>query len=223
MTPAATPDRMRAYYAKRAASYEQVYDKPERQADLRALKAWLPGQFEGRQVLEIACGTGWWTAVAAPACAGWLAMDINDEVLALAREKPLPAGKVSFQRLDAYDLAALGDRRFDAALAAFWWSHVPLPRLAGWLGDLHARLQPGARVVMLDNRYVPGSNHPITRRDADGNTYQTRRLPDGSVHEVLKNFPSRNEAVAALGPDVRQVEWLEFEHYWAMWYHIGLP
>ena len=50
---------LRAYYARRAREYEAIYQKPERQADLRALEAGLPGVFTGRRVLEIACGTGW--------------------------------------------------------------------------------------------------------------------------------------------------------------------
>jgi demethylmenaquinone methyltransferase/2-methoxy-6-polyprenyl-1,4-benzoquinol methylase len=218
--PAATADSMRAYYARRAASYERVYDKPERQADLQALKAWLPERFAGRHGLEIACGTGYWTPFAAAHCASWLATDANEEVMAIARTKPLPPGRVQFRLLDAYDLSTLGDTQFDAALAAFWWSHVPRQRLPGWLASLHARLAPGARVVMLDNTYVPGSNHPITRQDAEGNTYQTRALDDGSTHEVLKNFPTREQAFAMLGAHARDPQWTVFQHYWALSYTL---
>jgi len=218
--PAATADSMRAYYAQRAASYERVYDKPERQADLQAMKAWLPERFEGRHGLEIACGTGYWTPFAAARCTSWLATDANEEVLAIARTKPLPPGKVQFRPLDAYALSTLGDTSFDAALAAFWWSHVPLQHLAGWLAGLHAQLAPGAVVVMLDNAYVPGSNLPITRWDAEGNTYQTRVLDDGSTHEVLKNFPTREQALAMLGPRTRTPLWTVFPHYWALSYTL---
>ena len=56
---------MAAYYARRAAEYESVYAKPERQADLRQMEAELAEPFAGRRVLEIACGTGWWTPHAA--------------------------------------------------------------------------------------------------------------------------------------------------------------
>src|SRR5262249_15133483 len=34
---------LRRYYAERAPTYEAVYAKPERQADLRSMEAWLPG------------------------------------------------------------------------------------------------------------------------------------------------------------------------------------
>ena len=62
-----------------------------------------------------------------------------------------------------------------------------------FLNVLHARLEPGALVVFTDNRYVEGSSLPITREDADGNTYQERRLRDGTEYEVLKNFPEEAE------------------------------
>ena len=53
---------MQTYYAARATEYDQIYLKPERQADLRAIEAWLPPFFTGARVLEVACGTGYWSA-----------------------------------------------------------------------------------------------------------------------------------------------------------------
>jgi demethylmenaquinone methyltransferase/2-methoxy-6-polyprenyl-1,4-benzoquinol methylase len=217
----ATPESMQRYYAQRAAYYERVYDKPERQDDLRAMKAWLAAPFEGRRVLEIACGTGYWTPHAAARSTSWLATDVNDEVMDIARRKSLPDRKVRFQRADAYTLAELGGATFDAAFAGCWWSHVALDRLRPWLDILHARLEPGARVVMLDNSFVQTSNLPISRRDAQGNTYQLRTLDDGSTHEVLKNFPTRDEAFAALGPRARDAQWLAFTHYWLLTYTLA--
>ena len=211
---------MRVYYAQRAAYYERVYFKPERQVDLRAMEAWLPTVFAGRQVLEIACGTGWWTLHGARQAQSWLATDLNPETIALARAKPMPAA-VRFATVDAYTMAELGHAQFDAAFTACWWSHVPLARLPGWLATLHARLLPGARVVMLDNAYVQTSSTPISRRDEAGNTYQNRPLDDGSVHEVLKNFPTREEAVAMLGPRAHDAKWIEYEHYWVLSYLLS--
>jgi demethylmenaquinone methyltransferase/2-methoxy-6-polyprenyl-1,4-benzoquinol methylase len=217
----ATADEMRDYYARRAAYYERVYLKPERQHDLRRMETWLPAWFEGRRVLEVACGTGWWTPHGARDCVSWLATDVNDETMVLARAKALPPGKVAFARADAYALDGLADRRFDAAFAGCWWSHVPLAQLACWLAALHARLEPGARVVFLDNAFVQTSNLPITRTDADGNTYQQRTLDDGSTHEVVKNFPTRDEAFAAIGPRARSAQWHSWTHYWALTYELA--
>jgi len=220
MMQTATAESMRDYYARRAATYERVYLKTERQADLRALEAWLGGPFAGREVLEIACGTGWWTPHGARQARSWLATDLNTETLALARDKPLPAC-VRFAELDAYTLEGLESQRFSGAFAGCWWSHVPLAQLAPWLERLHARLDRGARVVFLDNSFVQTSSTPLSRRDADGNTYQQRTLDDGSEHEVLKNFPTRDEALAQLGPRARDAEWIEHAHYWVLVYQLS--
>jgi ubiquinone/menaquinone biosynthesis C-methylase UbiE len=211
---------MQLYYAQRAAIYERVYFKPERQTDLRAMEAWLPGVFTGRRVLEIACGTGWWTVHGARDAAAWQATDLNPETMAIAKAKTLP-GSVQFATVDAYSLAELGHQSFDAAFAGCWWSHVPLARLPLWLALLHSRLLPGARVVMLDNSFVQTSSTPITRQDADGNTYQNRTLDDGSTHEVLKNFPTADAAIAMLGPRAVRPQWLRWEHYWALSYELS--
>jgi SAM-dependent methyltransferase len=234
-------ESMRDYYAQRAAYYERVYFKPERQDDLRAIEAWLPAQFAGRRVLEIACGTGWWTQHGARDALSWLATDLNPETLAVARSKPMPPS-VRLARLDAYTFAELheltlgaaaapgaapfdaagaeGRRPFDAAFAGCWWSHVPLARLPGWLNLLHGQLQSGARVVMLDNRFVPTSSTPLSRRDEAGNTYQQRPLDDGSTHEVLKNFPTPEEALALLGPRAQDAQWVAYPHYWVLSYTL---
>jgi demethylmenaquinone methyltransferase/2-methoxy-6-polyprenyl-1,4-benzoquinol methylase len=220
MTATAIAESMREYYARRAAYYERVYFKPERQADLRAMEAWLSAPFAGREVLEIACGTGWWTPHGARQARSWLATDLNPETMALARTKPLPKC-VRFAEVDAYTLYGLGTQRFSGAFAGCWWSHVPLARLATWLELLHARLDSGAHVVFLDNAFVQGSSTPLSRRDAEGNTYQQRTLDDGSTHEVLKNFPTRNEAIARLGPRARDAEWIAYPHYWVLSYLLA--
>jgi SAM-dependent methyltransferase len=170
-------------------------------------------------VLEIACGTGWWTPHAARDAKSWLATDLNPETMAVARTKAMPAC-VQFATVDAYTMAELGSQKFNAAFAGCWWSHVPLQRLPAWLDTLHARLLPGACVVMLDNSYVQTSSTPISRQDEAGNTYQNRQLDDDSLHEVLKNFPTREQAFAMLGPRAHSPQWIEYDHYWILSYKL---
>jgi ubiquinone/menaquinone biosynthesis C-methylase UbiE len=203
-----------AYYAARAPEYDRVYAKPERQADLRAIERWLPGVFAGTCMLEVACGTGYWTRHLAPVAKRIDAFDASPEVLAIARSR-VAAPHVSFVAGDAYAPPG-APGRFDAAFAGFWLSHVPRERLDGFLHGLHRVLAPGARVVFLDNRFVEGSSTPASRRDRQGNTYQSRALDDGSVHEVLKNFPSElelREAVAGVATDVAYHSW---RYFWAL-------
>ena len=57
---------MAGYYASRAQEYERIYHKPERQDDLGTLRAFLERAFAGKHVLELACGTGYWSLAYAP-------------------------------------------------------------------------------------------------------------------------------------------------------------
>jgi len=217
----AADDRaLRAYYARRAAEYERIYARPERQADLARLCAEIPAALEGATLLELACGTGWWTPLLAARAAAVHAVDASEEVLAIARAKSYPRGNVSFERADAYALPAW-PRRFDACFAGFWWSHVPLERLDAFLDGLHARLAPGARVIFLDNRYVEASSTPIVRSDAAGNAWQLRRLEDGSSHEVLKNFPSEVDVIGRLASRACDARWTALEYYWTVEYRLA--
>ena len=208
--------RLRSYYALRALEYDRVYLKPERQSDLRDIERWLPGVFAGATVLEVACGTGYWTRFIAQSAACVVAVDTSPETLRIAAGR-VPEGKVGFVVADAYDLP-FHVGRFGAAFAGFWFSHVPKAGRHAFLRAVDALLIPGAPVVLLDNRYVEGSSSPITETDPDGNTYQTRRLEDGSTHRILKNFPSEAELQSALPGVGRSGTFSTWRHYWAFEY-----
>jgi demethylmenaquinone methyltransferase/2-methoxy-6-polyprenyl-1,4-benzoquinol methylase len=207
------------YYARRAGEYEKIYAKPERQPDLAGLRALLPGLFAGRDVLEVACGTGYWTQILSLAARSILATDINEEVLEVARHKAYPRCNVTFQLADAYTLATVTGR-CSAGFAGFWWSHIPKQGLSHFLDCFHAKLDRGACVVFLDNNYVEGSSTPITRRDKDGNTWQKRTLEDGSEFEVLKNFPTDNELRASASAAADDAEVVQFKYYWCLRYTL---
>ena len=143
---------MKSYYAARAHEYDRVYAKPERQADIRVLEQWLPSLFVDLHLLEIACGTGYWTQFIAPLTKDIVAIDAAAETMAIAKKR-VPAEKVRFLVADAYLLPKdLGV--FDAAFAGFWISHIPRNRRREFIVKLNDHLGPGAKVVLVDNRYV---------------------------------------------------------------------
>ena len=214
-----TETAMAAYYAERAQEYERVYEKPERREQLVELKRLVRDAFAGRHVLEPACGTGYWTAVAAQTAARVTAFDVNESVLAIARGKGLDPRRVEFLLGDAYEPPPFTER-FDAALVAFWWSHVPRTRVGDFLKRLHALLERRAVVLCLDNTFVPGDSTPVTRVDDDGNTFQTRRLENGHEFEVLKNYPTEEELRSAVSAVAERVEINWLQHYWAMNYRL---
>ena len=210
---------MKEYYARRAREYEEVYANPGRQDDLRALREECSRLFAGRDLLEISCGTAWWTACLAGTARHITATDINPEVLEIARTKAWEPGKVAFLVADSMDLPDFG-RSFDAGFAGFWWSHVPLGKLHGFLEGFHSRLAAGARVAFIDNRFVEGDSTPLSRRDEAGDTWQKRRLADGGVFEVMKNFPAEDEIRTALAPFSDEIEIRLRDHFWMAIYRL---
>ena len=212
------------YYSRRAREFERVYEKPERQRDLGRLARSVEAEVSGHDVLEVACGTGYWTERYAHAARSVLALDASAEALAIAESKTYPPRRVRFARGDAYALAddvAVESTAPFAAVAAFWWSHVPKERLSTFLRSLHRCLSPGAVVWMCDNRYVEASSTPISHTDAAGNTYQRRRLSDGSEHVVLKNFPTASELRASVSGAASEVQVEQLEYYWVLRYVLS--
>jgi ubiquinone/menaquinone biosynthesis C-methylase UbiE len=207
------------YYRRRASEYEAIYAKPERQADLAYLSKEIPERLRGASVLEVACGTGYWTERVARSAAKIVATDVAEEPMRIARSKTYPGGVVRFELADAYALdPRLG--RFDAGLAVFWWSHVPRERVAEFLDSFHRCLTDGARVLFMDNVYAEGSSTPVCEVDSQGNTYQMRQLADGSRLRVLKNFPSEDELRERLLPYATSFAFEALQYYWLAEYRL---
>ena len=189
-TPGSPADEVRRYYSARAAEYDSgAHHRPEREPEVKSLEEWIPGRFDGKDVLEVACGTGRWSGLIASVARSLVATDASDEMLALARAR-VRAPHVRFVHADAYRLDA-GLGLFQAAFAGFWLSHVPRARVSEFLQGLHQRLEPGASVVLVDNSDAHSQDVPVSDEDVDGNTFQTRQLADGSRFRVLKNLPSK--------------------------------
>ena len=210
-----TKPQLERYYARRAAEYERIYDKPERQHELEWLRHRVPELLRERIVLEVACGTGYWTQFIARTARKVHACDINESVLEIAREKPIPRDRVAFFKADAISLEGV-PAGCDAAFAGFWWSHVRKSELAKFVANLSAKLVPGSLVVMLDNSFAEGSSTAMSRRDAEGNTYQMRSLANGEEHEVLKNFPTAAELADAMRPVAAEAHLESLKYYWLM-------
>jgi SAM-dependent methyltransferase len=204
-----------AYYTRCADVYEaETYGRPEQQADLALLQQRVRETLGNHRVLELACGTGYWTAQLAQSAASVLATDINPEMLDLAQAKGLPADKTRFALADAFDLQ--GEGKFSACFAGLWWSHVKRQDQAGFLEQLRAKLGKDTLLVLLDDVYVEGIHTPIARTDPEGNTYQIRTLSNGERYEVLKNFPTDSALRKKMGAAVKEIRIVRLEHYWML-------
>lgn len=208
---------MAAYYARLADSYEEIYDAPGRQDDLEVLQERVEEVLQEHRVLELACGTGYWTAHIASSVESVLATDINPAMLTVAQSKELP-GNVQFALADAGKLLLSGalDGPFSACFAAFWWSHVKREDQSAWLDALRAKLGKDALLVLIDDSYIEDDLMPIARTDAEGNTYQIVGMPDGERFEVLKNFPTDSALRKKFAHAAKEIRVLRLEHYWML-------
>jgi demethylmenaquinone methyltransferase/2-methoxy-6-polyprenyl-1,4-benzoquinol methylase len=210
---------LETYYSRRASEYEKIYEKPERQDDLKLLKRLVKDFLQNKSVLEIACGTGYWTKIISNAAHSIVAIDSSKEVLDIAKLKSYQISNVKFFNDDALSLSKI-ENTFSASYCGFWLSHIHRKNIEPFITNLHTKLKPGSVVVMIDNNFVEGSSTPVSRKDEEGNTYQLRKLEDGSEHEVLKNFYLEDELKNIFKNCSSNFEIINLKHYWMIKYNV---
>jgi SAM-dependent methyltransferase len=205
------------YYERRAPLMDRHYaDSPpgwvlEMVADLQTT-------LRGRRVLEIACGTGYWTRFASEAAEYILGIDTAPTMLALAQQRGLSPQKAGFCAGDAYALDSVPGV-FNAGLAMQWFSHVPRARHASFLNSLHKRIGVGAAVFLGDNQFQDSwadADKPYAK-PGEPDTYELRALPDGSHYEIVKNYFSADDLHSILAPHATDLT-IHMGTYW-WWLH----
>lgn len=200
---------MEGYYADRAVRYDKSmgYTEPLFAERNRPFLDHVRAIVRDRDVLEVACGPGWWTLQLASAARSILGTDYNQAVLAEARKKTFPEGKVRFQQVDAYSMNGISGT-FDASFSCDWWSHMPFARIPTHLEALHAKLVPGASVVIVE---APGGEARNDERDEEGNRIVTRGLPGDRHYRIIKNYLDREQYERLLAPYAKSIDYREIE------------
>jgi SAM-dependent methyltransferase len=203
------------FYAKIASNHDRIYDRPERQDDLAEMREHVVEALRGHTVLELACGTGYWTRQIAEVADKIVATDINPEMIAMARLRKMPAEKVELRVVDAYDLPDdLGE--FTAVFVGFWWSHVKREEYVKFLAKLKAKVGKDVLIVLLDETYVEGSSATVARTDMEGNTFHISTAPDGERYEIPTTYPTDSALRKKLTPAVREIRIVRMEYYWLL-------
>ncbi|MBX7109446.1 MAG: class I SAM-dependent methyltransferase [Chitinophagales bacterium] len=204
------------YYKERAREYERIYAKPDRQGDLQRATVILQTLFAGKTVLEIACGTGYWTERICKNAKSVLATDINKTMIDIAQQKALLNTEVAFGIADIFSFKA--SHEYDSLFGGFIWSHIPLQTLDKFLDIVSHFVQPGGTIVFMDNNFVAGSNHPVTGTDENGNSFQTRKLENGTTHFVLKNFATETFLRRKLSGIATNIQFINLKYFWILSY-----
>ncbi|EST19057.1 class I SAM-dependent methyltransferase [Streptomyces roseochromogenus] len=190
----------RDYYRAAAAEYDRPYERVEELRDLLAFVDELPVIGD---VLELACGTGQWTARLAERARSVTAVDAAAEVLALARVRT-ESPTVRFLEADLFEWQP--PRRYDTVFFAFWLSHVPPSRFADFWSTVAAALAPGGKAIFIDDGPAAVA---ATEEEVLANLpvpAALRRLDDGSQYRIVKVFHdvrTLTDDLTALGWSVR--------------------
>jgi SAM-dependent methyltransferase len=208
-------DPVARYYASSTQAADAALSRAERANDLSKVRERIAQLVRGQTVLELACGTGYWTEVIAANADKVLATDVLDAMLARARTRRFPEGKVAFRKVDGLDLPEdLGT--FSCVFIGFWWSHLKRDEQDALLAQLRARLGRDVTLILLDDAYVEGSSTTIARTDAQGNTYEIVAAPDGERFELPKNYPADSALRKRLGGEVREIRIERLTYYWLL-------
>jgi ubiquinone/menaquinone biosynthesis C-methylase UbiE len=203
-----------SYYNDRAKEYEKVYLNPDEQEDLLTATDLFQKIFAGKTVLEIACGTGYWTERISKTATSVFATDINKSVVDLAMARQV-MDNVSFEVSDMYNLAT--DKKYEGLFAGFIWSHILLQDLDRFLDKVKDFIVGGGTIVFIDSNPVKSTIHDakrIAKTDEAGNTYQLRHLDNGTDHLVLKNFPTEDFLFQKLSRIATGISYTKLPYYW---------
>jgi SAM-dependent methyltransferase len=214
-------EALRRYYDEQAKVYDDMYMRKDSvwRRDLRALADSMVKALSGRRVLEVACGTGFWTEIVAKVAEHVAAIDASRKMLAIARKRRTPSPKVEYRYGDAYELAEVPGE-FDAGLANFWFSHVPRARVDEFLYGFHKRLGKNAVVFMDDNIYIPGIGGQLVAKEGIEDTFKLREGSSGLKYEVLKNYYDRHTLRPLLSPKTLNLKIRQVKYFWWVKYVV---
>jgi SAM-dependent methyltransferase len=188
------------YYRARASEYDEWWERlgrfdygPVENAVWFDERAEVEAALESLQmtgdVLELACGTGFWTSRLAKN-ASVTAVDGSLAMLRLAAARP-GNERVRFQQADLFEWEP--EREFDGVFFGFWLSHVPPERTAAFLRKVRRALRSGGKVFLIDSLRDPITTSLDQPLPPDEQTWLERRLKDGRRFSIVKIFYAPDE------------------------------
>jgi SAM-dependent methyltransferase len=187
--------------------------------DLEALADAMVRALSGRRVLEVACGTGFWTEIVAKVAEHVTAIDVSEKMLTIAHKRKKSSSNVEYRRGDAYALAEVSGE-FNAGLANFWFSHVPKARIGEFLHGFHKKLGKNAVMFMADNVYMPGIGGQLVTKVGIEDTFKLREGSNGLKYEVLKNYYNRDILRCLLSTKTSGLKIRETKYFWWVKYKV---
>jgi demethylmenaquinone methyltransferase/2-methoxy-6-polyprenyl-1,4-benzoquinol methylase len=211
-------DEQLAYYRARADEYDDWFERRGRYdrgaaateawaSEVEIVRGWLRAlDLAGRDVLELAPGTGLWTERLLAEGASVTAVDGAPEMLAAL---DLRCGATRLTPVLANLFTWRAPRSFDAVVSCFFMSHVPDERFDAFCELVADAARDGGAVFLLDGLREPSSTAADHRLPGTADQTMERRLDDGRTFRIVKRFRDDRDvlqrlAAAGIAGEVRR-------------------
>jgi ubiquinone/menaquinone biosynthesis C-methylase UbiE len=189
-------DEQASYYRARAPEYDRWFERvgrydlgPEENArwfdEVDLARAAVAEQGPVGHALELACGTGLWTAQLEPMCSAITALDASREMLAINRQR-VASDRVTYVEANIFEWEP--ERTYDLVFFGFWLTHVPRDRFSEFWEKVARALAPTGRVFIVDNLRVENGPRLDHSQEDPATGTMVRQLEDGRSFRIVKVF-----------------------------------
>jgi len=216
-----TKQTIAEYYDKKAQEYEEVYSRKDtiRLQEQKLIQAYIEKKFKDRLVLELACGTGYWTKYLLPIAQKIIAIDQSKEMLTIAKSRYARHPNIVFLQEDAYT-PPTNTPAFTGCMANFLFSHILRKEIPIFLETLHKKLANNAFVMFVDSNYQKGFGGILVKKDGVEDTWKRRKLNSGEEYEVLKNYFTKEDLKNTFGKYTKDLEIQYLTNFWIVGYYL---
>lgn len=176
-----------------------------RSREMRTLRRWLGGRADGRRIVDVGGGDGYWASRVRGAGSTAVAVDLDAGKLAWGRRL---RGAPLLVASDALELP-FGDGSFDVVLSVCAIEHFPDGGRA--LDEMVRVLAPGGEIVLSADSLTQSSRWPDLRRGHERRYDVRRTYTHGELTDLL----------AERGMEVLDHRYI-FRGRWAEWLYLQL-
>jgi len=192
-----------AYYEAQAANYEDFYDgkgqaiaalSGEYATDVAGATTLL-SSFGRGDVVDLACGTGFWLTVYGRNAASITLVDQSEQALAHCERRVRHLGLATASRIvrgDVFDVQ-LVEAGYDACILGFLLSHLTAAETDALFARVRTVLRPRAELAVIDSVWSE-ARKPHRQRDG----LERRSLSDGRSFSIRKKYYDRPELESLL-------------------------
>lgn len=204
------------YYKSLARDYDKMNDSPDFKRQLALVMSRVFPYFSGKTVIDVGCGTGYWTQTISSMAQKVSAIDNCPEMVSRARARMYPR-HVHVMQDNAYTLKTIAAKH-SAAYVGFFWQHIPADMHVTFLRNLHAKLLPNSPVVILDFA-TPQADEIFTRLGND--SFVRKIIGDGSSLQVIRNIPEEIDLLTAVKGMAHNVSYSRHGNLFLFTYYTG--